>query len=48
MKLEELQRKVEQLWRKLKLQSSPNLHQEEQLELQVKVEQQSRHKLHQE
>ena len=48
MKLEELQRGVEQPWKKLKQQNRPDLHQEEQLELRVKMEPQSRHKLYQE
>ena len=48
MKLEELQRGVEQPWRRLKQQNRPDLHLEEQLELRVKMEPQSRHKLHQE
>ena len=42
----ELQRTVEQPWKKL--QNRPNLHLEEQLELRVKMEPQSRHKLYQE
>ena len=46
VKLEELQRTVEQPWKKR--QNRPNLHLEEQLELRVKMEPQSRHKLYQE
>ena len=39
---------MERAWRELKQQNRPGLHLKEQLELRVKMEPQSRHKLHQE